>query len=379
MANCGCPAAGGELLFRIAADHVPGCVVEIGVEPGQHHRAMRQRGDGGEQLAVAGIEPVEPAAITGPSAAPSRSASALISRSRRAAGSILPRSCRIAGQCSRAIFRKSQRAAASNRRPRPAPGRRAGRTDTCRVVRSSISRARSSASASAAAGIGDQRRVLAFRLGRRFAHCRDQLCQQQPALAARPAPRARRAHRLSKSLRAASSKAISSSSTSPMATMRGRIAASAAEHIEENVARQPRRAPGRQVERRRCQRQRIGARRKARAPAGRRSSAWISVGRNGAEAGMVKTRGGFAMAGIDTRRASRPEAANRSGRRCPCDCRLRASATASRRADMHPDAVDAAGRAGGPASAARSNSTVSGKTPLGASLNSAGDSSAALA
>ena len=56
--------------------------------------------------AVAGIEPVEPAAITGPSRfAASRFASAAISRSRRAAGSILPRSASSAGQASRAIWR----------------------------------------------------------------------------------------------------------------------------------------------------------------------------------------------------------------------------------------------------------------------------------
>ena len=58
--------------------------------------------------AVAGIEPVEPAAITGPSVcAASRCASALISASRRAAGSIRPRSARMAGQASRAIFRNA--------------------------------------------------------------------------------------------------------------------------------------------------------------------------------------------------------------------------------------------------------------------------------
>jgi hypothetical protein len=58
--------------------------------------------------AVAGIEPVEPAAITGPSGRlASRAASALISASRRAAGSTVPRSARIAGQASRAILRNS--------------------------------------------------------------------------------------------------------------------------------------------------------------------------------------------------------------------------------------------------------------------------------
>ena len=53
--------------------------------------------------AVAGIEPVEPATITGASVLrASRAASALISASRRAAGSIHPRSRKIAGHaCAR--------------------------------------------------------------------------------------------------------------------------------------------------------------------------------------------------------------------------------------------------------------------------------------
>ena len=56
--------------------------------------------------AVAGIEPVEPAAITGPSVlAASRAASAAISASRRAAGSILPWAARIFGHSTRAIDR----------------------------------------------------------------------------------------------------------------------------------------------------------------------------------------------------------------------------------------------------------------------------------
>ena len=56
-------------------------------------------------LAVAGIEPVEPAAITGASLPAKRLASASISRSRRSAASMAPRSSRSAGQASRAIFR----------------------------------------------------------------------------------------------------------------------------------------------------------------------------------------------------------------------------------------------------------------------------------
>jgi hypothetical protein len=59
--------------------------------------------------AVAGIEPVEPAAIIGPAgaAAASRAASLRISMSRRAAGSARPASARIFGHSSPAIFRKS--------------------------------------------------------------------------------------------------------------------------------------------------------------------------------------------------------------------------------------------------------------------------------
>ena len=36
--------------FGIARDHGPGRLVQLGVEAGQHHRAMRQPGDGREQL-----------------------------------------------------------------------------------------------------------------------------------------------------------------------------------------------------------------------------------------------------------------------------------------------------------------------------------------
>ena len=59
-------------------------------------------------IAVEGIEPVEPAAITGPPLpAFSRLVSASISRSRRSAISMTPRSASISGQFCRAIFRKS--------------------------------------------------------------------------------------------------------------------------------------------------------------------------------------------------------------------------------------------------------------------------------
>ena len=56
--------------------------------------------------AVAGIEPVEPAAITGASLPARRFASASISASRRSAASMAPRSVRNAGHASRAILRK---------------------------------------------------------------------------------------------------------------------------------------------------------------------------------------------------------------------------------------------------------------------------------
>ena len=103
--------------------------------------------------AVAGIEPVEPAAITGPSAwrraAPLRPRSA-----RRAAPPARWRRARrgLPGQASRAIFRNSSvscqyRSSSSG----TSPSSRSH--DTSRVVMSSIRRARSSASASAEAGL----------------------------------------------------------------------------------------------------------------------------------------------------------------------------------------------------------------------------------
>ncbi len=62
----------------------------------------------------------------------------------------------------------------------------------------------------------------------------------------------------------------------------------APEHIEEDVARQPAGAPRRQIERGARERQRIAAGREAGTSLPSRSAS-ISVGRNGAEAGMLKT------------------------------------------------------------------------------------------
>ena len=127
-------------------------VVEIGVEPRQHHGAVRQLGDGGEQLrgrrhraGRAGGDHRARCCARG------AAASASISRSRRSAGSMRPCSFEMAGQCSRAILRKSQRQlpifVEIVRHESVEPSQR-----PCRVVMSSIRRARSSASASAAAG-----------------------------------------------------------------------------------------------------------------------------------------------------------------------------------------------------------------------------------
>ncbi len=79
--------------------------------------------------AVAGIEPVEPAAITGPSLwTARRRASAAIRRSRRAAGSIVPRSARMAGHASRAILQELQRELPVLVETDPAPAGRAAPT-----------------------------------------------------------------------------------------------------------------------------------------------------------------------------------------------------------------------------------------------------------
>jgi len=43
----------------------PRDIVEIAVETGQDHRALRNARDRVEKLAVVGLEPVDPSAITG--------------------------------------------------------------------------------------------------------------------------------------------------------------------------------------------------------------------------------------------------------------------------------------------------------------------------
>ena len=170
MANCGWPAR--RRLLGVAADQSPGSRRR---DRCRARAAPRRRAAGRRwwraASAVAGIEPVEPAAITGPACAASRSASASISRSRRAAGSILPRSARMRAMLARDL--QELECAASSRRH----GRYQGverSNGTWRVVMSSIRRARSSASASARAGNG-RSAGLAFAWARCCAaHCHHQ-------------------------------------------------------------------------------------------------------------------------------------------------------------------------------------------------------------
>ena len=181
-------------------------------------------------IAVAGMEPVEPAAITGASDAASRAVSAAINLSRRSAGSMAARSFRICGQVLRKICRRpsdfcqyssrSGRSARTNSSILSQP--------TSRVVMSSISRARSSASAIAAAGVLATSGVPA-------APCRSGELAHLTINSASSSRRSKDDNVSGKSSAvcassplAACAKINSSSSISPMATMRGRMAASPA-------------------------------------------------------------------------------------------------------------------------------------------------------
>ena len=186
MANCGWPAIGAPLSPRPPMS-VPAVVVEIGVEAGQHHRAVRQSGDGREQrrgrrdrAGRAGGDHRRARCRVEARGSRPRSAcrAAPPARSRRAR-----RGSR--GQVSRAIFRNPQRQLPIFVEIARAPGRRGASHGTCRVVMSSISRARSSASASAAAGC--RRPAAARRAGAApavRAHFEDQRGEQHAALQA---------------------------------------------------------------------------------------------------------------------------------------------------------------------------------------------------
>ena len=161
---------------------------------------------------------------------------------------------------------------------------------TCRVVMSSISRARSSASASAAAGrLRDQRRAAAVAASSASAHfrisCASSIRAFEPAERLRQIERSRRGL-AGRGFGEGNLVLVDVADRHDARQDRG----VAFEHVEENVARQPAGAPRRQIERRRGERQRIAAGLEAEAkPAVINAS--ISVGRNGADAGMVKTRG----------------------------------------------------------------------------------------
>jgi hypothetical protein len=90
---------GGRVLHVLAAcELLPGGLIKIGVESGENDRAVRKLRDRRKHFAVAGIEPVEPAAITGWFEPARRFISASMRRSRRRAASIMPFSARRSGQ-----------------------------------------------------------------------------------------------------------------------------------------------------------------------------------------------------------------------------------------------------------------------------------------
>ena len=150
MANCGCPCA-ESVASPLAMIRQVGSSRSVS-RPGSTSAPRGSRAMVASSVAVAGIEPVDPAAITGPLLAARRLASAAISRSRRSAGSMRPRSARMAGQFVRMNRRKSSvssqyLSSSSGTSPSSLP------QPTCRVAMSSIRRARSLASAKAVAGL----------------------------------------------------------------------------------------------------------------------------------------------------------------------------------------------------------------------------------
>ena len=154
MANCGWPATGiaswrsAKAWPAISAQDASSRLVS---SPGSTTAPRGSLATAAISAAVAGMEPVEPATITGPRLCASRAASALSKASRRSVASLAPRSARIAGQAVRAILRNSSVSCQYRSRWSGTKSSRRSQ-DTPRVVMSSIRRARSSASASAAAG-----------------------------------------------------------------------------------------------------------------------------------------------------------------------------------------------------------------------------------
>ena len=290
MANCGWPMAGAA--SRLASRRrscVPGRLVEVGVEAGQHHRAVRQLRDGldqrrGRRHRAGGAGRDHRAAACAASrlrfgrdqqvAPRGRLDPAALGEDRRPASRAIFRNRSVSCQYSSMLVRHQRRRArptapaAWSCRPSAAPARRRARAPRPDCWRPAARRRRGAHRR--------RRRPFARRAGPAAAGAR--------ARRARPADRARRRRS------AASANTSSSSSMSPIGTMRGRIAASVAERVEEHVARQPAGAPRRQID--------VAEASASGSPAPESPStsvpsrsAPISVGRNGAEAGMVKTRG----------------------------------------------------------------------------------------
>ena len=226
MANCGCPDDGADPLLSSAPIIRHASSSRSVSRPGSTTAPCGSLAMAAINSAVAGIEPVEPAAITGPSfLRASRAASALIKASRRCIASIQPRSSRTSGHLLRAICKNRS---VSCQYLSNSSGTRLSRRShgTPRVVMSSIKRARSSASAQAAAGVcatsgtplapcnsGASAHLLTSSVSKRRRSRPSSVGGSASASAAI-------------SPVAASANAISSSSMSPSATMRGRIAAS---------------------------------------------------------------------------------------------------------------------------------------------------------
>ena len=281
----------------LPADQGPGIIVEIGIETGQHHRAMRQARDRRQQF---GRGRHRPGGAGGNHRAVGRSRAACApprSTGRAAPlDSIAPRSSRIVRPMRAHERQELQRAAASRHRlAGHQPSRRSH--GICRVVMSSIRRARSSASAVAAAGVLAISGVPAApRAAGDLRPATDELRQQQPPLQA--VERRGRSSATSPSPAPAASRQIRARPRRHrrLATMRGRIAASVCEDVEEQsrASRQARRVGRYSV---------TLASRNGSSPAGEKpgtsrpsSNAWIRTGRNGADAGIVKMRGSrFAM------------------------------------------------------------------------------------
>ena len=153
---------------------------------------------------------------------------------------------------------------------------------------SSISRARSSASAQAAAGVWATSGVpLAPWSSGEVAHVGHQLREQQPAFEA--AKRRRQGERVGgdvagRGFGKRDLVLVDIADRDDARQDRG----VALWRVEKRIAHQPAGAARRQIKRRRRKRERIAATAKPSLPP---VNALISVGRNGADAGMVKTRG----------------------------------------------------------------------------------------